>query len=72
MFRFEWVILREYFEPSQKLPLIISFLRYTFGAAEACFEVLGYVRIFLLMRILCCCACTTAQDTHQQENKDIT
>ena len=26
-----------------KLPLIISFLRYIFGAAEAWFEVLGYV-----------------------------
>jgi hypothetical protein len=36
MFRCEWVILREYVVPSQKLPLIISFLRYTFGAAEAC------------------------------------
>jgi len=39
-----------------KLPLIISFLPHTFGAAESCFEVLGYVRIFLLMCILCCCA----------------
>ena len=46
--------------------MIISILRYTFGVAEACFEVLGYVCIFLLMRILC-----TAQDTHQQENTDI-
>ena len=44
-----------------KLPLIISVLRYTFGAPEACFEVLGCVCIFLLMRILCCCAWYQAQ-----------
>jgi len=56
------------------LPPIISFPRYTFGAAEARFEELGYVCIFLFdaYPVLLCLILVQHRIRIKKENTDIT